>query len=68
MRVNRILDAVGNNELRLKVDSIDERIVLMACRKLQTLTLTGGGSVDRGAAMLMRVDTTFRTLVIPVWQ
>jgi predicted unusual protein kinase regulating ubiquinone biosynthesis (AarF/ABC1/UbiB family) len=27
-RVNRILDTVGNNELRLKVDAIDEKVVL----------------------------------------
>src|SRR6185369_11683003 len=33
-RVNRILDAAGNNELRFKVDAIDEKIVLEGLQKV----------------------------------
>ncbi|HVI70928.1 MAG TPA: AarF/UbiB family protein, partial [Pyrinomonadaceae bacterium] len=32
-RVNRILDAVGDNELRFKVDAIDEKVVLEGLQK-----------------------------------
>ncbi|HUE83277.1 MAG TPA: AarF/UbiB family protein [Pyrinomonadaceae bacterium] len=33
-RVNRILDAVGNNELKLKVDAIDETLLLEGLQKV----------------------------------
>ncbi len=33
-RVNRILDAAGNNELRFKVDAIDEKVVLEGLQKV----------------------------------
>lgn len=67
MRVNRILDAVGNNELRLKVDSIDERIVLDGLQKIANRITLGlvVAALIVGAAMLMRVDTTFRIFGYP---
>ena len=67
MRVNRILDAVGNNELRLKVDSIDERIVLDGLQKIANRITLGlvVAALIVGAAMLMRVDTSFRIFGYP---
>jgi hypothetical protein len=67
MRVNRILDAIGNNELRLKVDSIDERIVLDGLQKIANRITLGlvVAALIVGAAMLMRVDTTFRIFGYP---
>jgi len=67
MRVNRILDAVGNNELRLKVDAIDERIVLDGLQKIANRITLGlvVAALIVGAAMLMRVDTPFRIFGYP---
>ena len=61
-RVNRILDAVGNNELRFKVDAIDEKIVLEGLQKVANRITLGlvVASLIVGAAMLMRVETSFR--------
>ena len=61
-RVNRILDAVGDNELRFKVDAIDEKIVLEGLQKVANRITLGlvVASLIVGAAMLMRVETSFR--------
>ena len=61
-RVNRILDAVGDNELRFKVDAIDEKIVLEGLQKIANRITLGlvVASLIVGAAMLMRVETSFR--------
>ena len=66
-RVNKILDAVGNNELRFKVDAIDEKIVLDGLQKVANRITLGlvVASLIVGAAMLMRVDTSFRILGYP---
>lgn len=67
-RVNRILDAAGNNELRFKVDAIDEKVVLEGLQKVANRITLGlvVASLIVGAAMLMRVETTFRILGYPV--
>ena len=61
-RVNRILDAAGNNELRLKVDAIDEKVVLEGLQKVANRITLGliVAALIVGAAMLMRVETSFR--------
>src|SRR4029453_10368934 len=66
-RVNRILDALGNNELRLKVDAIDERIVLDGLQKIANRITLGLGvaALIVGAAMLMRVETAFKIFGYP---
>jgi len=66
-RVNRILDAIGNNDLRLKVDTIDERILLDGLQKIANRITLGlvVAALIVGAAMLMRVDTTFRIFGYP---
>lgn len=66
-RVNRILDAVGNNELRFKVDTIDEKVVLDGLQKVANRITLGlvVAALIVGAAMLMRVDTTFRIFGYP---
>lgn len=66
-RVNRILDAVGNNELRFKVDAIDEKVVLEGLQKVANRITLGlvVASLIVGAAMLMRVETSFRILGYP---
>jgi predicted unusual protein kinase regulating ubiquinone biosynthesis (AarF/ABC1/UbiB family) len=66
-RVNRILDAVGNNELKIQVDAIDERVLLEGLQKVANRISLGLvlAALIVGAAMLMRVETSFRILGYP---
>ena len=66
-RVNRVLDAAGNNELRFKVDAIDEKVVLEGLQKVANRITLGlvVASLIVGAAMLMRVETSFRIFGYP---
>lgn len=66
-RVNRILDAAGNNELRFKVDAIDEKVVLEGLQKVANRITLGlmVASLIVGAALLMRVETSFRIFGYP---
>ena len=66
-RVNRILDAAGNNDLRFKVDAIDEKVVLDGLQKVANRITLGlvVAALIVGAAMLMRVETTFRIFGYP---
>ncbi|MBA3513988.1 MAG: AarF/ABC1/UbiB kinase family protein [Pyrinomonadaceae bacterium] len=67
MRVNRILDAVGNNEFKIRVDAIDEKVVLEGLQKVANRISLGLvlAALIVGAAMLMRVETSFRILGYP---
>lgn len=66
-RVNKILDAVGNNELKVNVDAIDEKIVLDGLQKVANRITLGLvlAALIVGAALMMRVETTFRILGYP---
>jgi predicted unusual protein kinase regulating ubiquinone biosynthesis (AarF/ABC1/UbiB family) len=66
-RVNRILDAVGNNQIRFKVDAIDEKVVLDGLQKVANRITLGlvVAALIVGAAMLMRVETSFRIFGYP---
>jgi ubiquinone biosynthesis protein len=66
-RVNKILDAVGNNELKIAVDAIDERIVLDGLQKVANRITLGLvlAALIIGAALMMRVETSFRILGYP---
>ena len=67
VRVNRILDSIGNNQIRFKVDAIDERVVLDGLQKVANRITLGlvVAALIVGAAMLMRVETSFRILGYP---
>jgi predicted unusual protein kinase regulating ubiquinone biosynthesis (AarF/ABC1/UbiB family) len=66
-RVNKILDMVGNNELKLDVDTIDEKIVVEGLQKVANRIALGLilASLIVGASMLMRVETSFRIFGYP---
>jgi predicted unusual protein kinase regulating ubiquinone biosynthesis (AarF/ABC1/UbiB family) len=66
-RVNRILDTFGNNQLKLKVDAIDEKVVMEGLQKVANRITLGLilAALIVGAAMLMQVDTSFRILGYP---
>lgn len=61
-RINKILDAISNNELKVTVDAIDEKVLMEGFQKVANRIATGLilAALIVGAAMLMRVDTTFR--------
>lgn len=66
-RVNRILDAVGNNELRIGVDAIDEKVVLDGLQKIANRITLGLvlAALIVGAALMMRVETSFKIFGYP---
>jgi len=66
-RVNRILDAIGNNDLKIRVDAIDEKVVLEGLQKVANRISLGLvlAALIVGAALLMRVETPFRILGYP---
>jgi hypothetical protein len=61
-RVNRILDSIGNNDLAIKVDAIDEKVVLDGLQKIANRITLGVviAALIIGAALMMRVETSFR--------
>jgi ubiquinone biosynthesis protein len=66
-RINTILDHVANNQLEVKVDAIDEKMLLEGFIKLANRITMGLilASLIVGAALLMRVETSFRLLGYP---
>jgi predicted unusual protein kinase regulating ubiquinone biosynthesis (AarF/ABC1/UbiB family) len=66
-RINRIMEVLAGNELRLRVDSIDEKYLMTGLQKIAN-RLTAGiilAAVIVGAAMLMQVDTPFKLFGYP---
>jgi predicted unusual protein kinase regulating ubiquinone biosynthesis (AarF/ABC1/UbiB family) len=66
-RINKILDSVANQELKVKVELIDEGAVLDGLQKIANRITLGIiiAAMIVGAAMLMRVETSFRLLGYP---
>jgi predicted unusual protein kinase regulating ubiquinone biosynthesis (AarF/ABC1/UbiB family) len=66
-RVNKFLDAVTNNELKLNIEVIDEGAVIHGLQKVANRITLGLllASLIVGAAMLMRVETSFRLFGYP---
>lgn len=66
-RVNKILDSVANNEIEIKVDAIDEHLLMEGLQKIANRITLGLvlAALIVGAAMLMNVPTTFRILGYP---
>ncbi|MEP6974691.1 MAG: AarF/ABC1/UbiB kinase family protein [Spartobacteria bacterium] len=61
-RLNKILDAISNNELKVSVDAIDEQTLVEGFQKVANRITVGliVAALIVGAALLMRVDTAFR--------
>lgn len=66
-RVNKILDTLGNNEFKVDVNAIDEKIVLEGLQKVANRIALGLvlAALIVGAAMLMRVETSFKIVGYP---
>ena len=67
MRVNKILDAVGNNELKIGVDAIDEKLLIEGLQKVANRITLGLilAALIVGAALMMRVESTFKIFGYP---
>jgi predicted unusual protein kinase regulating ubiquinone biosynthesis (AarF/ABC1/UbiB family) len=66
-RLNRILDAIARNELKVKVETIDEDIIIEGLQKVANRITLGLilAALIVGAALLMRVETSFRIFGYP---
>ena len=66
-RVNKILDTIGNNEFKIDVDAIDEKIVLEGLQKVANRIALGLvlAALIVGASMLMRIETSFKIFGYP---
>ncbi|HET7695161.1 MAG TPA: AarF/UbiB family protein [Vicinamibacterales bacterium] len=66
-RINRILDAVADQQMKVRVELIDEGAVLDGLQKVANRITLGLilAAMIIGAAMLMRVETSFRILGYP---
>jgi ubiquinone biosynthesis protein len=66
-RVNKILDTIGNNEFKIDINAIDEKVVLEGLQKVANRIAMGLvlAALIVGAAMLMRVETNFKILGYP---
>lgn len=66
-RINKFLDLVSNNDLRIQVDTIDEKLLLEAFQKIANRITLGLviAALIVGAALLTRVETTFKILGYP---
>ena len=66
-RLARVLDVLGGNELRVKVDAVDEKLLIEGMQKIANRIALGLvlGSLIIGAALLMQVQTKFKLFDYP---
>jgi predicted unusual protein kinase regulating ubiquinone biosynthesis (AarF/ABC1/UbiB family) len=66
-RINKILDTVASNGLQVKVDAIDEALLIEGIHKVANRITVGLilAALIVSAAMLMRVETSFRIMGYP---
>ena len=66
-RVNKVLDILANNQLRLDVDAVDERLLIDGLHKIANRISLGLilAALIVGAALLMQVPTRFQILGYP---
>jgi predicted unusual protein kinase regulating ubiquinone biosynthesis (AarF/ABC1/UbiB family) len=66
-RINKILDSVANNEIEVKVDALDEHMLMEGLQKIANRITLGLvlAALIVGAAMLMNVPTDFKILGYP---
>ncbi len=66
-RINRVLDTVASNELRIRVDSINEERLMAGLQKIANRIAMGVvlAALILGAALLVRVQSPYRILGYP---
>jgi predicted unusual protein kinase regulating ubiquinone biosynthesis (AarF/ABC1/UbiB family) len=67
-RLNRILDAIANSELEVKVKTVDTQLLVEGFQKVANRITAGVilGSLILGASLLMRVQTSITLFGYPV--
>lgn len=67
VRLNRIMDAVANSELEVKVRAVDANLVMEGFQKIANRITSGLilASLIIGASLLMRVETAFQLFGYP---
>ncbi len=65
--LNKIMDIIANNELKLNVDAIDERTLMVGFQKVANRIAMGLviAALIIGAAMLMNIETSYKLLGYP---
>lgn len=66
-RLNRILDAITNQELEVKIKAVDANLVMEGFQKIANRITTGIvlGALIIGASMLMQVESRYRLFGYP---
>ena len=66
-RLNQLIDAVAENRVRIQVDAIDEALLMEGLQKIANRITLGLvlSSMVVGAALMMRIETSFRILGYP---
>jgi ubiquinone biosynthesis protein len=66
-RLNRIMDAITNAELEVKVKSVDAKVVMQGMQKIANRITCGVilASMVIGASLMMKIDTPARLLGYP---
>ena len=66
-RVNTLLDMIAKNNLEIKIDAIDEMVIVEGFQKIANRITLGLvlAALIVGAALLMRVETQFKILGYP---
>jgi predicted unusual protein kinase regulating ubiquinone biosynthesis (AarF/ABC1/UbiB family) len=66
-RLNQFLELLATNKLRLNIDAIDEDMLMAGLQKVANRITLGLilAALIVGAAMLMRIDTSFRIFGYP---
>lgn len=66
-RINSLLDMIANNELKINADVIDEKGLMEGIQKIANRITLGLllAALIIGAALMMRVETSFRILGYP---
>jgi len=66
-RLNRILDAIAHNEFKVKVETIDEDVIINGLQKIANRITMGLvlAALIVGSALLMQVETSFRIFGYP---
>ncbi|HET9328308.1 MAG TPA: AarF/ABC1/UbiB kinase family protein [Candidatus Eisenbacteria bacterium] len=66
-RLNQLIDTIAENKLKINVDAIDEALLMEGAQKVAN-RITMGLMISAmivGAALLMRIETSFRILGYP---
>jgi predicted unusual protein kinase regulating ubiquinone biosynthesis (AarF/ABC1/UbiB family) len=66
-RLNRLLESLSHNRLKVKVDVIDENVIIDGMQKVANRITTGLilAALIIGSTMMMKIDTSFRIFGYP---